>query len=91
MVNFHSVILLIVVTTPSWAVITLEESGIQYESYPANNFGRNFDYGYEYEARLQVILQDEYLCGGNMTHNSSQPLFVVPTDETTPGKHTINT
>jgi len=88
MVNFHSVILLIVMTTPSWAVITLEESGIQYESYPANNFGRNFDSGYEYEARLQVILQDEYLCGGNWTHNSSQPLFVVPTDAT-PSKPTI--
>jgi len=70
------------------AIVTIEESGMQYESYPANNFGRTFDYGSEYEARLQVIVQDEYLCGEGVNNSSHQPLFVIPKDDT-PGKRRI--
>jgi hypothetical protein len=61
------------------ATITFTELGIQYESYPANSFGRGFDFGYEYEARLQIIPQDEYLCGEE-NNSSSTSLFVVPQD-----------
>ena len=84
MIILFAVYIIIALSTLSTvrALITLEESGIQYESYPVNNFGRNFEFGYEYEAHLQVISQDEYLCGSNGTLNTSQLLFILPSDGT---------
>ena len=72
--------------------ITLAELGIQYQSTPAP-FGKTFDYGLEYVARLQVLRNgDEFACGkhGNSgdlldnddhIENADETVIVVPRDQ----------
>lgn len=78
---------LLTLLSPLSATITLYTTGRQYPSRPAT-FGMTFEYGLQYEALLQVVEGDEYLCHGtnDTMEEEWSPGFVVGRHDG--GRHT---
>lgn len=68
------------------ATVTLYTTGRQYPTRPAS-FGMQFEYGLQYEALLQIVQDDEYLCNGLNDTSDWRPGLVVGPKRHGAGRH----
>ena len=97
---FPSRLLFIITAAIIWNVNIVEahvtlQGGSEYDSQPAA-FGKIFQFGIQYEARAQEVIDDPYLCGispdGSIPYDlppRQEDKITVPTDGS-PGELTVN-